>query len=669
MNKILLILIVFNFDLYVFGQSQKQLDSLVHTLPTIKNDTLKARTFLKIAEKYFFIDVEKALYYDRLGLKQAEKMNWDRGVAVFNGGIGRAYSDKGNYDSSLYYFQKALVINKKNSDYWNMASTLNNLGAVEQNIKSDYPKATKYYFEALKVAEKVEDKYITAICFDNISNVYLFQKNYKKALEYAFKGLNLRKSFKSIEKTNVTNSIEIGNSLVSIGNIYIELGDISQGKKYLIKAIDSHQNAENKLGLAKSYSNLALTFSDDIDKKIKFSLIAKKLWKEVNPNNLEAISNTANLGNWYFELFKKNHEIGNRNLAEKYLIEAIHLSEINGEKAYKANNLGNLAEIQAVKGDFKNAYLNFRAYQNAQDSLYSQKTKNEIAGLETKREVEIRDKEIQLKNLALETQKKQRIGYLVGLLLLTTIGGLLFYQNQNRKKSNQKLQKLNEELDEANKTKAKFFAILSHDLRSPVSNLINFLHLQKEAPELLSPEIKQRNELKISDAAENLLENMESMLLWSKSQMMNFEPKFKPVFVADLFDFLEKNSKNETNIEFKFENYSNLVLNTDEDYLKTILQNLNQNAIKAFKNRPSGKINWNAENNDNKIVISILDNAGGMPAEAIHNLTNGTGDLGGRSGFGLILVRDFSQKIGCEIQVKVVENESTEIILLFNNSF
>ena len=159
MKKIFFTTLIFLINESVFAQSQKQLDSIVLALPTIRNDSLKARTYLKIAEKYFFIDVEKALIYEKLGLLQAQKMNWERGIAVFNTGIGRAFSDKGNYDSSIFYFNKALVINKKNSDYWNMASTLNNIGTVEQNIKSDYPKATKYYFEALKVAEKITDKY------------------------------------------------------------------------------------------------------------------------------------------------------------------------------------------------------------------------------------------------------------------------------------------------------------------------------------------------------------------------------------------------------------------------------------------------------------------------------------------------------------------------------
>jgi signal transduction histidine kinase len=128
-----------------------------------------------------------------------------------------------------------------------------------------------------------------------------------------------------------------------------------------------------------------------------------------------------------------------------------------------------------------------------------------------------------------------RFGLIIGLALLAVIGGLLYWQNQTKKRTNTTLLHLNNELDEANKIKARFFAILSHDLRSPVANLINFLHLQKEEPDLLTPELAEMHQKRITESAENLLENMESMLLWSKGQMQHFKPQVKSIAVEDSF--------------------------------------------------------------------------------------------------------------------------------------
>ena len=133
MRNLFLILIFALSSFHSFSQKQGQalIDSLVKSLPTIQNDTLKARTYKRIEEEYFFINTDKALQYSRLGLNIATKMRWKRGIGVFNAAIGRAYSDKGMYDSCQYFFQRALVVYREIDDKWNIASTLNNLGAAE----------------------------------------------------------------------------------------------------------------------------------------------------------------------------------------------------------------------------------------------------------------------------------------------------------------------------------------------------------------------------------------------------------------------------------------------------------------------------------------------------------------------------------------------------------
>lgn len=674
--QILLILsfLFANSPTFAQKKGQARIDSLIDELPKIKNDTFKVRTYNRIVEEYFFIDTDKAMSFCRLGLQLGTKMNWSRSIAVFSASIGRAYSGKGNYDSCMFYYNRALAIHKKNNDFWNMASVLNNMGVVEQDIKSDYPKATKYYIEALKVAENVPDKYITAICYDNISMIYLFQKNYVKALDYGLRGLLLREKLTKINDTGIDNTREIGNALTSVGNIYVEMKDWENAKAYLQKAIKIHQKVGNKEGLANAYSNLAITFETDYRKKIELGLKAKKLWDEVNPNHLEAIGNMANIGTAYFDLVRtdtlkklKTERNELLNQAESYLQKAIKLSEENGEIAYKSQHLGSLAELQALKGDYKNAYNNFRAFQNAQDSLYSQQTKNEIAGLESKREIGLRDKEIELNKLAIENQEKQRIGLLIGLGLLAIIGGLLFWQNQTRKRTNTTLLHLNSELDEANKIKAKFFAILSHDLRSPVANLISFLNLQKNAPDLLTDEIKERNQQKITESAEGLLETMESMLLWSKGQMQHFQPQVKQIEVSELFEYLQKFFINSQNVNISFENSKQLHLVSDEDYLKTIMQNLTNNAIKALKNTTNATIYWQARQENGQIILSITDNGSGISEQQLNALYSDETSIGSKTGLGLHLIRDLAKAIACKIAVKSTPNFGSEFQLIFVN--
>lgn len=666
MRNLFLILIFALSSFQSFSQKQGQalIDSLVKSLPTIQNDTLKARTYKQIEEEYFFINTDKALQYSRLGLNIATKMRWKRGIGVFNAAIGRAYSDKGMYDSCQYFFQRALVVYREIDDKWNIASTLNNLGAAEQNIVSNYPKAIEYCLEGLKIAESIDDKYLITISLGNVSGIYLLQKNFKKALDYAFKSLQLAEQQTHASEGNAER--EVARALVKVAAIYIAQNDFKNAQKYLQKALPLFQKTGDLEGLADAYGDLATTYDSDFDTKINYNLLAFELWQKINPMHSEAIVNAGNLGQTYFE---KAKSVPNKNIllnhAIKYLNIAIERSHQKGEIGSKSYWTGVLAELQAELGDYKNAYLNFRQYQAVQDSLYSQESKNKIAEVESQREIEIRDKQIKINQLELDNQKKQRIGLLIGLGLLVVIGGLLYWQGQTRKRTNTTLLHLNQELDEANKIKAKFFAILSHDLRSPVANLISFLNLQKQAPDLLTPEMAAAHQQRITDSAESLLETMESMLLWSKSQMEHFKPQVKEVAVSELFTYVQRFFENSTNVTLYFENPAGLKVVTDEDYLKIIMQNLTNNALKALNNVPDGHIRWEARQEKGKIVLAISDNAGGISEQQLSPLHIENTNISGKSGLGLHLIRDLAKAISCKITVTPTPNIGTEFQLTF----
>ena len=218
------------------------------------------------------------------------------------------------------------------------------------------------------------------------------------------------------------------------------------------------------------------------------------------------------------------------------------------------------------------------------------------------------------------------------MLLITLADGLFHRQSLATKKANAQLLRLNAELDEANKVKARFIAILSHDLGSPVANLINFLHLQKEEPDMLTARQAEMHQKRIAASAEGLLENMESMLLWSKGQMTNFKPQAKPVLVSGLFEYIEKFFAGEPNVAFSFSNPGGFTVVTDENYLKTILQNLASNALKALRNAPNAHIRWEAAEQGAEVILSIIDNGPGASAEQLSTLYKDDAGIGVRTG-------------------------------------
>lgn len=225
------------------------------------------------------------------------------------------------------------------------------------------------------------------------------------------------------------------------------------------------------------------------------------------------------------------------------------------------------------------------------------------------------------------------------------------------------MQLLNTELDQSNKVKARFFSILNHDLRSPVANLIHFLHLQKENPELLDEESRKRMENKTIVGAENLLNSMEDILLWSKGQMENFQPQPKKISVQSLFEDTHNHFSNIENIQIAYENPEHLHLVTDENYLKTIIRNLTSNAIKALEKTPNAAILWKSWQENDRYYLSISDNGSGGTQEQFKALYDENEVVGIKTGLGLHLIRDLAKAIDCLITVETHQDRGTVFVL------
>ncbi|MNY63612.1 Phosphate regulon sensor protein PhoR [compost metagenome] len=88
---------------------------------------------------------------------------------------------------------------------------------------------------------------------------------------------------------------------------------------------------------------------------------------------------------------------------------------------------------------------------------------------------------------------------------------------------------------------------------------------------------------------------------------------------------------------------------TDEDYLRTIMQNLTNNAVKALKSTQNAEIHWKAKPEGGRIVLSVADNGPGASDEQLNALYDGNAAIGIKSGLGLHLIRDLAKAISCEV--------------------
>ena len=661
--------IFLSIQLQAQKQGQALVDSLLQELPKSKFDTATVKLYNRISDLYIDIDQAKALQYADSGLSKAKSVGWKRGVGGAMLAKGNVYNFNGNPAKAIDLLKEAAAIFREIDYKFGEAASINAL-AKSYEVLSDYPNAINYFIQALKIHESIPNNDLRiAMSLSGIATVYYRQKDYKKSLDYSFKALQKKEA--SNNKTGIANENK------NIADTYYEMGDSINAEKYNRKALELYKVLNNKMGMCDVYSQLGKLYKNDYSKALGYFLQSKKISSELNDDSPFFSYRDGEVAQVLLEMIKHGditsankldtglpaNRNGLLNVADKYLEKAIEVSKEEGDKENEYLFANSLAEVKAQKGDYKNAYESFRTFHFLQDSIYSQENKNAIAGIEGQREVAIRDKEIEINKLALFSQRKTQLALIGGLLLVSIIGGLLYWQSRTRKKTNTTLLKLNTELDEANKVKARFFGILSHDLRGPISNLVNFLHLQKEAPGLLTAEQTANNGQKISSAAEGLLETMESMLIWSKGQMQQFKPQFKLVEVSSLFNHLQQFFSSTENVAMRFNAAPGLKVSTDENYLQTIMHNLTSNAVKALKNTSNATIEWNAKQQGNKIILSITDNGPGIKPEQINALYDDSSALNTKTGFGLHIIRDLAKAIQCKISMQPAAGQGTTFIL------
>jgi len=235
---------------------------------------------------------------------------------------------------------------------------------------------------------------------------------------------------------------------------------------------------------------------------------------------------------------------------------------------------------------------------------------------------------------------------------------------QEQKEIEAKISNLNNELVQTIATKDKFFSIISHDLRSPLSGLIGILDILNSSYESLDE--NEKREI-ISDAnvvSKTTYSLMENLLEWSRIQtgIINYQPEPLRIdrLLKNLASLYEQNLKSK-GIKFNINIQPDLLGFADKSMTETILRNLISNAIKFTF--PGGTITVSSEIDNDMVVIKIKDSGVGIDEENIPNLfrvdvissTKGTAKESG-TGLGLIICKELAERQQGKIWVESKKN-------------
>ncbi|MBE0662455.1 MAG: PAS domain S-box protein [Bacteroidales bacterium] len=242
----------------------------------------------------------------------------------------------------------------------------------------------------------------------------------------------------------------------------------------------------------------------------------------------------------------------------------------------------------------------------------------------------------------------------------------VFVSMQNitsRKLAEEALKESEERLRELNATKDKFFSVIAHDLKSPFHSIIGFSEILKhEAVNLEIKEVESYASI-IYESANQTLKLLENLLDWARMQQgtITFNPK--PLVICDALNnslILVGDQARKKNINLVNQVPAKLIVNGDENMLKTVFRNLLTNAIKFTT--AGGSVYITAENTDTEVRISVTDTGIGISKENINKLFNigsnftmhGTEKEKG-TGLGLLICKEFIEKHGGIIRVESKE--------------
>lgn len=576
------------------------------------------------------------------------------------------------------------LIKKANYDlYWGKYHELKGKVAF---LTQDHENAIKNYFDAAEEFKRSRNYSAQSKVYLALGDIFHHQWNHQKAIEYYLAGLNILRKYPQEDR-----SIQL-QILEQLGLCNLESNSFYPALNYLTQAKALAKKNHDQPTLCKILQLIGQTYMEQRQYE-SANQVLKQAQLIAGSQHLQALEMTIldqlcrvslEFGNYHQAksfAFKKrtiaqtcrdsncinlsNYLLANVYLAENLLDSALSYNTVALRSALDRDRDTTERDIWIQRGDIltkqNRAYPAILALENAQgieDSIASNAQRLKAEKLRQEMTIHRAEKQIQ-QHFEVQFRQDRFIWYgmfsalfLAALLSLYYLFKVRIRQKANRqlKIQNAQIESQKNQLEQLSQVKDQLFAVISHDLRSPLWAIQAVLDTLNE-PDLSPTERKHWLELLHQQTAKTSV-MLENLLYWAKIQMNNYQPvneefKLQPI-VEDLcesikFIFAEKA------VQIKNEISPTFTLYSDPGMIRMALRNIIANAVKFSH---SGQhVEVHAEEEISGWVIQIVDYGIGMNEEQLYKALNGQlsrfgtkGEVG--SGIGLSLVRQFIENQG-----------------------
>ncbi len=549
----------------------------------------KREAYKKLEKIYSRYQIDTAILISEDFIKYAKEK--DREYIPFAQlRIGYSYIKKLNLEKASQNLLPILDEAEKNNNDSLKAAALQTIAYLNKSEKNK-PLTIKRASEAAAIHEKLKQWRELGLDYMIIGSMY---NPTDTTLIYYNKALELalKYQYKDLEFTAMNNT----------GVNYQLRGDIDKAREYYIKSAQIMETLpDEKYGLCFSLLNIGHTYRKE------------NRWNEAEP--------------WY----------------NRALPVCLSCGNTEGEASIYIG----LKEMYMARQDYKQA-MHYQQLQFKTDSLHlSQQYSRANLELETIYKTAQKEKEI-----SREKEKRNRLLFFSGSLLLLVAMG--FYIFRNRQLLKQKRAKLLAEMEHAeaeklrhlDKVKNSFFANISHEFRTPLTLMIGPLKQMEQGK--MDEDSSKKYMKMMRHNGERLLHLINQMLDLSKLEsgklgLQVSKTDITGLLKATVYSFNSMAEQKQVNYHTHFPEHE-IIGWVDKDKFQKIITNLLSN---AFKFTPeNGSVSVDVENGDKRIRITVGDSGPGIPKEQLDKIFDRfyqvEGTEGG-TGIGLSLVKELVQ--------------------------
>lgn len=349
-------------------------------------------------------------------------------------------------------------------------------------VRGEYHLGAQYSYEALNFYEKLKDKTGQAKVLNNLSLIYLEEKDFEKVKIFSDQSLALKRA--------------AGDS-AGVANSYLALAEYELNKRNFDRAMSLCLAARALYDRSRDWRGSYASF------QIGEIYHAQKQYPNALTNYYDALRNAHDAKD-YVATINISKKLGQLYLATKQLDSAYTLLNHARKLAMEKDNRNNEMQVNQLLSDY------FSSIGNLDSALYYTKTamtiereifnhqkSEQIAMLQMLYNFEKNDRELAFQKKIVRRQYVAIIGVSL-ILLLTTIFGVKFYKlNKNNLQAKDALIKLNEDIHKMNENleamvqerteKIKFqnqklieFTFFTaHEVRGPVARILGLIELSK----------------------------------------------------------------------------------------------------------------------------------------------------------------------------------------------